>query len=70
LNVSDAGRDQGLAPHVRGDQGGCRDMESFRPEKTDPIPLRPSPHRMGTVMIRFCGLLLIAVVVLALIYSR
>jgi len=45
-------------------------MESFRPEKTDPIPLRPSPHRMGTIMIRFCGLLLVAVAVLALIYSR
>ena len=49
---------------------GLSRLESFRPEKTDPIPLRPSPHRMGTVMIRFCGLLLIAVVVLALIYSR
>jgi len=45
-------------------------MESFRPEKTDPIPLRHSPHRMGTIMIRFCGLLIVAVVVLALIYSR
>lgn len=45
-------------------------MQSFRPQNTDPIPLRPSPHRMGTIMIRFCGLLLVAVVVLALIYSR
>jgi hypothetical protein len=43
-------------------------MESFRPEKTDPIPLRASPPRMGTIMIRFCGLLAIAVVVL--IYVR
>ena len=40
-------------------------MESFRPQKTDPIPLRTSPQRMGTIMIRFCGLLAIAVVVLA-----
>jgi hypothetical protein len=45
-------------------------MESFRPEKTDPIPLRASPPRMGTIMIRFCGLLMIAVAVLALIYIR
>ena len=45
-------------------------MESFRPENTDPIPLRPTPPRMGTIMIRFCGLLLVAIVVLTLIYSR
>jgi hypothetical protein len=45
-------------------------MESFRPGKTDPIPLRSTPPRMGTIMIRFCGLLVIAVVVLALIYIR
>ena len=45
-------------------------MESIRPENTDPIALRTSPHRMGTIMIRFCGLLAVAVVVLALIYSR
>jgi hypothetical protein len=71
LNASQAGRDQGLAPHVGGaPRGTCRDMESFRPEQTDPIPLRRTPHRMGTIMIRFCGLLAIAVVLLALIYSR
>ena len=45
-------------------------MESIRPENTDPIPLRPSPHRMGTIMIRFVGLLFVAVTVLALTYSR
>jgi hypothetical protein len=45
-------------------------MESFRPEQTAPIPLRRTPQRMGTIMIRFCGLLVIAVVLLALIYSR
>jgi hypothetical protein len=70
LNATEAGRDQGLAPHVRGDTGTRRDMESFRPEKTDPIPLRPTPHQIGTIMIRFCGLLVIAVVVLTLIYIR
>ena len=45
-------------------------MESVRPDNTDPIPLRSSPPRMGTIMIRFVGLLLVAVVVLALIWSR
>jgi hypothetical protein len=45
-------------------------MESFRPENTDPIPLRRTPPRMGTIMIRFSVMLILAVVVLALIYSR
>jgi hypothetical protein len=41
-------------------------MKSIRPDTSDPIPLRPSPHRMGTIMIRFAGLLILAVIVLAL----
>ena len=45
-------------------------MKSVRPDNTDPIPLRNSPHHMGTIMIRFVGLLLAAVVILALIWSR
>ena len=45
-------------------------MKSIRPDNTDPIPLRNSPPRMGTIMIRFVGLLVVAVVVLALIWSR
>ena len=45
-------------------------MKSIRPDTTDPIPLRAAPHRMGTIMIRFVGLLVVAVVVLALIWSR
>jgi hypothetical protein len=32
--------------------------------------MRTEPPRMGTIMIRFVGLLAVAVVVLALIYSR
>jgi hypothetical protein len=32
--------------------------------------LRTSPHRMGTLMIRFIGLLFVAVVILALAWSR
>lgn len=41
-------------------------MESVRPDTTDPIPLRSSAPRMGTILIRFVGLLFLAVVVLAL----
>lgn len=41
-------------------------MKSVRPDTTGPIPMRRSPHRMGTIMIRFVGLLLLAVVVMAL----
>jgi hypothetical protein len=45
-------------------------MKSIRPDTTDPIPFRNSTPKMGTIMIRFVGLLVVAVVVLALIWSR
>jgi hypothetical protein len=45
-------------------------MKNIRPDTTDPIPLRASPPRMGTIMIRFVGLLFIAVAALALAWSR
>jgi hypothetical protein len=45
-------------------------MDSIRPDNTDPIPLRASPPRMGTIMIRFVGLLFVAVVAMALAWSR
>jgi hypothetical protein len=45
-------------------------MKSIRPDHTDPIPLRPPPPGMGTIMIRFVGLLAVAVVALALAWSR
>jgi hypothetical protein len=45
-------------------------MQSIRPDKTDPIPLRSSQPRVGTIMIRFVGLLLVAIVVLALVWNR
>jgi hypothetical protein len=41
-------------------------MNTVRPDHTDPIPLRVSQHRMGTLMLRFVGLLVLAVVVMAL----
>ena len=45
-------------------------MKTVRPDNSEPIPLRAHPHNVGTIMIRFIGLLLAAVVVLALIWSR
>jgi hypothetical protein len=45
-------------------------MPSIQPENTDPLPLRASPHRVGTLMMRFVGLLFLTVAVLALLYSR
>ena len=45
-------------------------MGTVQPNNTDPIPLRTSPHRMGTLMIRFVGLLFVAIVLLALVWSR
>ena len=45
-------------------------MKSVRPDNSDPIPMRSDPPRMGTIMIRFVGLLTVAVLVLALIYNR
>jgi hypothetical protein len=51
-------------------RGGQTFMQSIRPDSTDPIPLRTSPHRMSTIMIRFVGLLFAAVVILALAWSR
>jgi hypothetical protein len=45
-------------------------MQSVRPDNADPIPLRQSSQGVGTIMLRFVGLLAAAVVVMALIWSR
>jgi hypothetical protein len=68
LNVSIPARDQGQAPHASAN--GDSAMESIRPDTQDPIPLRRSPHRVGTIMIRFVGLLFLAVAAMALVYLR
>lgn len=41
-------------------------MESIRPDTTEPIP----PNQFGTIMLRFVGLLAVAIAVLAFVYSR
>lgn len=43
-------------------------MESIRPDNGD--PMRLSSHRIGTLTIRFVGFLLLAVALLALVWSR
>ena len=45
-------------------------MQSVRPDDSNPIPLQRSQQSMGSITIRFVGLLLVSVVVLALIWSR
>jgi len=43
--------------------------KSVQPDGANPIPLRPSPPGISTIMIRFVGLLFLAVVVLMLAWS-
>ena len=43
-------------------------MNSVRPDNTDPMPRSVVPG-VGTITLRFVGLLVLAVVVLALIWS-
>ena len=64
LNLSAPGRDQVQVTL------GISCMKTVRPDNSDPIPLRTQPHHVGTIMIRFVGLLVVAVVVLGLIWSR
>ena len=49
--------------------GGKILMKSIQTDTSDPIPLRTSPHGIGTITIRFVGLLVVAVVILALAWS-
>jgi hypothetical protein len=67
LNVPIPASDQGQA---QSGATGDSTMESIRPDTPDPIPLRASPHRVGTIMIRFVGLLFLAVAAMALVYLR
>ncbi len=45
-------------------------MQNAQPDNMDSIPLRRSSHRVGTIAIRFVGLLTLAVLVMTLIWSR
>jgi hypothetical protein len=70
LNFADRRCDQQQAAKRRRKSRGNVFMASIQPDNSDPIPLRASPHRMGTLMLRFVGLLFLTVAVLALLYSR
>jgi hypothetical protein len=64
LNLADPVRDQVQVTL------GISCMKTIRPDNSDPIPLQTQPQHIGTIMIRFVGLLVAAVVILALIWSR
>jgi hypothetical protein len=46
------------------------ETEAMRPDTADSIPLRMSSHGIGTLVIRFIGLLLLSVTALALVWIR
>ena len=71
LNPPPRPGDQRLAPvPLTAGPRGLFQMESIRPDTTDPIPLRPAPNQFGTIMLRFVGLLAVAIAILAFVYSR
>jgi hypothetical protein len=45
-------------------------VQTIRPNTAAPIPARASAPRMGTVIVRFSGLFLVAVALLAFAWSR
>jgi hypothetical protein len=45
-------------------------MESIGPNNGEPIPVQASQHHVGTILIRFVGLLVTSVAVMALLWSR
>jgi hypothetical protein len=44
--------------------------DAMQADNANPIPLRTSPHRLGTLVIRFIGLLFLSVTALALVWIR
>jgi hypothetical protein len=45
-------------------------MKSFRPDTTDPMEVRHAPPRMGSIIVRFAGLLMLAIAALAIVWLR
>ena len=45
-------------------------MESIRPNNSDPIPVQASQHHVGTILLRFVGILIVTVAVMALLWSH
>jgi hypothetical protein len=46
------------------------ETEAMQANNAEPVPLRASPHRVGTLVIRFIGLLFLSVTALALVWMR
>jgi hypothetical protein len=49
--------------------GDTVSMESIQPDSTNPLPLRMTNRSMKTLIVRFVGLLIASIAVMALIYS-
>jgi hypothetical protein len=47
-----------------------QNVQNVQPENLDSIPLRQSSRSVGTIAIRFVGLLTLAVLAMTLIWSR
>jgi hypothetical protein len=47
-----------------------RSMKTIRPSNADPIPLRNASPPIGTVMLRFAGVLVLAAIILAAVWLR
>ena len=45
-------------------------MESIGPNNVEPISAQASQHHVGTIVIRFVGSLILAIAVMALLWSR
>jgi hypothetical protein len=48
---------------------GTYPMESIGQNNSEPIPVRVSQHHVGTIVIRFVGSLILAIAVMALLWS-
>jgi hypothetical protein len=70
LNVMRGDPDPVLMRAPRRANPGDIVLETIRPNTTDPIPLRTSPPKMGTIIVRFVGLLVMAVALLVWVWSR
>jgi hypothetical protein len=70
LNPRCPDRDQVQAHHAPAGSRALLFMKTIRPDNTDPIPLRRSPQGIRNIMLRFAVLLVLAMVVLALAWSR
>jgi hypothetical protein len=51
-------------------EGDFVTVKSIRPEGAEPIPVRGSTHRMGTIIARFVAILALVIVVLMLVWYR